>query len=325
MKLLVISRAIVEAALDVGEAIPLVDAAMRSLSLGETGQLLRRILPLRGIGAGLGDMPGSLGVNKTFGLKCVAAFPSSKAGQSSHRGAVLLFDPESGAPATLIEAGVLTAIRTAAASASATRHLARSNACVLGLLGTGEQAHWHVPALVAVRPFKRILVWGRDNEKAKSFARAVYAKHGISCVAVAAPDQAAEADVVCTLTSAEEPVLRGDWLSAGAHVNLVGSSSEMPCEADGQCVARSRYFVDWEESARAQASEFRRAVKAGIISDDHLLGEIGAVALGRIPGRRTESDITVYKSLGVIVQDLVCGWHVYQQAIARGLGHWVDL
>jgi ornithine cyclodeaminase/alanine dehydrogenase-like protein (mu-crystallin family) len=325
MTLLVLNRQDVETLLDIRSAIDLVNNAMKAVSRGETRQLLRRLLPLPGTAGVLGDMPGSLAAGGTFGLKCVAALPATTPGHPSHQGAVLLFEPGSGEPVALIEAGILTAIRTAAATASATRHLARSNARVLGLLGAGEQAHWHVPALIAVRPFERVLVWARNPERAANFARAMSALHRVACSSVRDAADAAAADVVCTLTSAPEPVLRGEWLRDGAHVNLVGSSSSGPCEADEYCVARSRYFVDWEESARAQASEFRRALDAKVITDAHLLGEIGAVALGRIAGRRTESEITLYKSLGVIAQDLVCGWHVYERALAEGVGQQVKL
>jgi ornithine cyclodeaminase/alanine dehydrogenase-like protein (mu-crystallin family) len=323
MTLLVLNRQNVEALLDVRSAIDLVDTAMKALSGGETRQLLRRLLPIPGSSGVLGDMPGALATGQTFGLKCIAAMPAATPGQPSHQGAVLLFEPGTGEPVAFIEAGTLTAIRTAAATASATRYLARSNARVLGLLGAGEQAQWHVPALLAVRPFERIVVWARNPERAASFARAMSARHRVECVPVRDGADAAAADVVCTLTSARDPVLRGEWLREGAHVNLVGSSSSVPCEADESCVARSRYFVDWEESARAQASEFRRALEARVVSETHLLGEIGAVALGKVAGRRSDSEITLYKSLGVIVQDLVCGWHVYERALAEGVGQQV--
>jgi ornithine cyclodeaminase len=269
-------------------------------------------------------MPGSLGTARPFGLKCVAAFPSSNPGQASHRGAVLLFDPNTGEPVAVIEAGTLTAIRTAAATACATKYLARTDARTLGLFGAGEQAQWHVPALLAVRQFEGIAVWARDRAKADSFARAMQDAHGVSCAGVERGIDAAAADVLCTLTSAADPILRGAWVRPGAHVNLVGSSSAIPCEADVDCVVRSRYFVDWEESARAQASEFLRALKVGVVKDSHLIGEIGAVASGRIPGRQSDSEITVYKSLGVIVQDLICGWHVYQRAKDEQRGCWVE-
>jgi ornithine cyclodeaminase/alanine dehydrogenase-like protein (mu-crystallin family) len=323
MTLLVLNRQDVEALLDIRSAIDLVDSAMKALSRGETRQLLRRLLPLPGTHGVLGDMPGSLAAGSTFGLKCVAALPAATPGQPSHQGAVLIFEPRTGEPVALIEAGILTAIRTAAATASASRYLARSGARVLGLLGAGEQAHWHVPALLAVRRFERILVWSRNPERAAGFAHTTSTLYRAECVPVRDAADAAAADVVCTLTSASQPVLRGEWLREGAHVNLVGSSSIVPCEADEACVAKSRYFVDWEESARAQASEFRRALDAKVITEAHLLGEIGAVALGRIAGRRGESEITLYKSLGVIVQDLICGWHVYERALAEGVGQQV--
>jgi ornithine cyclodeaminase/alanine dehydrogenase-like protein (mu-crystallin family) len=324
MKLLVIDRDDVEALLDVRTATSIVDAAMRALSRGETRHLVRRIMPLPGSDGGLGDMPGSLGPGKPFGLKCIAGFPSPRPGQASHRGMVLLFAAESGEPVAVIEAGSLTAIRTAAATASATRYLARTDARSLGLFGTGEQARWHVPALLAARPFETITVWSRDPARAAHFARTVRQTYEVNCSAAQNAAQAAAADVLCTLTSASTPILEGEWLQPGAHVNLVGSSSASPRETDDSCVARARYFVDWEESARAQASEFLHALRSGVISEEHLLGEIGAVANGTIAGRRSHDDITLYKSLGVIVQDLACGWHVYESAKAAKRGTLVD-
>jgi ornithine cyclodeaminase/alanine dehydrogenase-like protein (mu-crystallin family) len=320
VKVLVLSRLDIETLLDLHTAIELVEKAMRALSSGETRQILRHIMSLPGSAGALGAMLGSLGAGQPFGLKCIAAFSSSGPGQSSHRGAVLLFDPSSGEPVSVIEAGTLTAIRTAAATAVATKYLARPSARTLGVLGAGEQARWHVPALLAVRRFDEAVVWARSPEKLTEFTQSIERDHGIRCTAAKSAEIAASADVVCTLTSSSEPILKGAWLRPGTHVNLVGSSTAKPCEVDEECVARSRYFVDWEESARAQASEFLRALRAGVIKESHLRGEIGAVANGTLEGRRAELDITLYKSLGVIVQDLVCGWHVYQGAKQQGMG-----
>jgi ornithine cyclodeaminase len=311
--------------LGVGEAMSLVEKAMRALSAGETRQLLRRILPVPGGPGMVGDMLGSLGAGSAFGMKCVSVFPSELTGRPSHRGVVLLFEPSSGEPVAVIEAGLLTAIRTAAASAFATRLLARPDARTLGILGAGEQAARHIPALLGVRRFDRVRIWARNPSRARELLHDVERPTGVSFDVVESPREAAACDVVCTLTSAPEPVLEGAWVRPGAHVNLVGSSHAAACEADAALVAAARYFVDSEESARAQAAEFLRARAAGAVSDEHLLGEIGAVANQALPGRSSESDITVYKSLGHIVQDLACGWYLYQQSRRLGFGTPIEL
>jgi len=326
MRLLVIGRRDVEQHLGLNQAIALVEAAMRALSRGGSRLLPRRILALPGSVGLMGDMPGSLGAGAAFGVKCISVFPSAQTGRPSHRGAVLMFEPAIGEPVAMIEAGALTAVRTAAATAFATRCLARRNARSLGIFGAGEQARWHIPALLAVRDFQRIAIWARRPEASHALAEAIQASVAstVQVEVVLEPAAAAAADVICTLTAAPEPILRGAWIRPGTHVNLVGSSSAASCEVDEELVARARYFVDWEESARQQAAEFIRARASGAVGEAHLLGEIGAVANGAVPGRVADSDITVYKSLGVIVQDLACGWYLYEQGRAQGFGTMVE-
>jgi ornithine cyclodeaminase len=324
MQLLVISRREVEQHLGLNKAIELVEASMRALSSGESRLLPRRILALPGSAGLMGDMPGALGAGAAFGMKCIAVFPSAPTGRPSHRGAVLIFEPGTGEPVALIEAGALTAVRTAAATAFATRCLARPDIRTLGIFGAGEQARWHIPALLAVRDFQRVTIWARRPEAAQTLAAAIQASASVTVEVTADPAAAANSDVICTLTAAPEPILCGAWLRPGTHVNLVGSSTAATCEADEELVARCRYFVDSEESARLQAAEFLRARASGAVGEAHLLGEIGAVANGAIAGRLGDSDITVYKSLGVIVQDLACGWYLYQQGKAQGFGATVE-
>jgi ornithine cyclodeaminase len=325
VNLIAIGSRDIAAHLGVDESIALVEKAMRALSGGETRQLLRRIMPVPGGPGMVGDMLGSLGASSAFGLKCVSVFPGELTGRPSHRGAVLLFEPSIGEPVALIEAGLLTAVRTAAASAFATRLLARDDARTLGILGAGEQAARHIPALLRVRPFEQVRIWSRNPQRARGLIGEIALPAGVALDVVGSPREAAAADVICTLTSASEPVLEGAWVRPGTHVNLVGSSHAGACEADEALVASARYFVDSEESARAQAAEFLRARAAGAVSDGHMLGEIGAVANGALPGRLSDRDITVYKSLGSIVQDLACGWYLYEQSRRLGFGTPIEL
>ncbi len=292
--------------------LPIVREAMIAFSKGETLQLLRSILPL-GEGRMFGVMPGGMGSGKCFGAKLISVYPENFAkGVQSHQGVVVLFDPETGAPVCMVHAGEITAIRTAAASAVATDALARKDAKRMALLGYGEQAGTHARAISRVRTLEEIVVWGRSGEKARAFAVAMSAELGVKVRAVeTVKDAVAEADVVCTLTSAAEPILLGEWVRAGTHVNAVGSSFAGPAEVDNELVRRSRFFVDSREGVMAQGAEFLRAKAAGVVGDEHILGEIGQVLAGDVVGRTSAEEITVYKSLGHVVQDLACGWWLW--------------
>ncbi|MCJ2180953.1 ornithine cyclodeaminase family protein [Novosphingobium album (ex Hu et al. 2023)] len=300
----------VRAHLDYPTCIGLMRQAMIRLSLGETRQLPRQILRLdNGM---LGVMPGAIGPADAFGLKVVSVYPGNFAkGLPSHQGMIMLFEPEHGVPIALVDAGEVTRIRTASASAAATDALARQDARVLAVLGYGEQAEAHIAAIRQVRPIERVLVWGRNAAKCTRFAGHV-GMTGIACEVAATPaEAAASADIICTVTGASEPVLSGADVRPGTHVNLVGSSHAGPAEADNALVAGSRYFVDSREAVLAQGAEYLRARDAGLIDETHILGEIGEVFGGSVPGRTNPADVTIYKSLGQIIQDLASAWHVY--------------
>jgi ornithine cyclodeaminase/alanine dehydrogenase-like protein (mu-crystallin family) len=294
--------------------IPIVREAMIAFSKGETKQLLRAILPL-GEGRLFGSMPGGMGARNVFGAKLISVFPENFAkGIQSHQGVVVLFDGESGAPVCIAHAGEITAIRTAAASGVATDALARKDARRLALLGYGEQAHTHAKAISKVRELEAITVWGRSAERADAFAKKVEAELGIP-VAPAPTVRACvvDADIVCTVSAAKEPILEGSWLRAGTHVNIVGSSYAGPVEVDNELVVRARLIADSREGVLAQGAEFLRAKEAGLIGDDHIAAEIGQVLAGDIEGRQNDEQITAYKSLGHIVQDLASAWALYSR------------
>jgi ornithine cyclodeaminase len=299
--------------------IPIVRDAMIAFSKGKTKQLLRSILPLSE-GRIFGVMPGALGTNAPFGAKLISVFQDNFArGIQSHQGLVLLFDPESGAPVCVLHAGEITAIRTAAASAVATDALARKDACRLALLGYGEQAETHARAIGKVRNLESIVVWGRSADRARAFAdrmntdRIKEELRAPVTPAATVQQAVAEADIICTVTSASEPILKGAWVRPGTHVNVVGSGYAGPAEVDNDLVVRSRFIADNREGVLQQGAEFLRAKQAGLIGDDHIVAEIGQVLAGEIEGRRSDEEITVYKSLGHIVQDLASAWALYSQ------------
>jgi ornithine cyclodeaminase/alanine dehydrogenase-like protein (mu-crystallin family) len=294
--------------------IPLVRDAMIAFSAGETKQLLRSIIPLAD-GHLFGIMPGALGATKPFGAKLISIFPENAAqGKQSHQGLIVLFEPDTGTPVCVVHAGEVTAIRTAAASAVATDALARKDATHLAILGTGEQAATHARAISKVRPLESIAVWGRSQNSARAFATKMQAELGIPVTAIATVQQAvANADIVCTVSAASEPILKSEWVQPGQHINAVGSSHAGPAEIDNALVARARYFADSREGVLQQGAEFLRAKQAGLVDDTHIVAEIGQVLAGTAEGRRSPEEITIYKSLGHIVQDLASAWWLYSQ------------
>jgi ornithine cyclodeaminase len=246
----------------------------------------------------------------------ISVFPGNfSLGRQSHQGLIILFENETGAPVCVVDAGEITAIRTAAASAVATDALARKDARRLAILGYGEQATTHARAIRKVRNLESISIWGRSPERAHAFAERMQEELTLP-VATARDVKTAvsEADIICTVTSATEPILKGAWVRPGTHVNLVGSGFAGPVEVDNDLVVRSRFIADSREGVLAQGAEFLRAKAAGLVGDDHIIAEIGQVLAGEIEGRRSAEEITVYKSLGHVVQDLSTAWALYAQA-----------
>ena len=299
--------------------IPIVREAMIALSKGETIQLLRSIITLSP-GRLYGTMTGAMGREGAFGSKLISVFSENFAkGVQSHQGVVVLFDPDSGAPVCVLHAGEITAIRTAAASAVATDALARPEARRMAILGYGEQAGTHARAISKVRQLEQITVWGRSPERAQAFCERMRAELGLPVTPCASARGAvAGADIICTVSGAAQPILEGAWVAPGTHVNLVGSSRAGPVEVDDALVVRSRYFVDSRDGVLAQGAEFLDAKARGLIGDDHIVGEIGEVLAGMVEGRRAGDEVTAYKSLGHIVQDLASGWALYKGLDEQG-------
>lgn len=308
----------VEALLDYDGCIEAVREAMKALSASTEPQPLRTIQTL-GPGKMFGLMPGALPGGGRFGAKLVSVFADPQAaGRAAHRGVVVLFEDEGGEVLAVADAGTITHIRTGCASAVATDALARTDARTLAVFGTGAQAESHILAVSRVRPFERIILWGRSQARAEALAAELSPKVGVSIEATTDGKAAAEAaDVICTVSGADKPILFGNWVRPGTHVNVVGSSYLGPVEVDIDLVAASRYIADYRPSALAAASELAEAKAAGRVDDSHVVGEIGEVLLGRIEGRQSADQITLYKSLGHVVQDLAAVTYVYARAAER--------
>lgn len=306
------------ALLDYDGCIAAVREAMKNFTGEAPQQPLRAIVPI-GPSKLFGVMPGVLPVRETFGAKMVSVFEDpSRPGRSAHEGVVVVFDRETGLVKCIADGHAITSVRTAAASAVATDALARKDAKRLAMFGCGEQAQAHVHAISRVRKLEEVLVWGRSQDVAAAFASRLKAETGLQTRAVGdAREAAGAADIICTVTTSSTPVLLGQWVRPGTHVNAVGSSHAGPVEVDSDLVLASRYVADSRNSALAAAAEFLNAKAAGLIGDDHIVAEIGEVLLGRVPGRTSEEQITFYKSLGHIVQDLAAADYVHARAQAR--------
>lgn len=275
----------------------------------------------------LGMMPGYLAEPEAIGLKVVTVFPDNHGTPyDSHQGVVVLFEAEHGRPLSIQDASEITAIRTAAVSGLATRLLARQDAGDLAILGSGVQATTHLEAMRLVRDLRRVRVFSPTVANREAFAARESARHGLEVEAVASAREAVEgADIVCTTTSSREPVLLGEWLADGAHVNAVGSSIRTARELDSAAVARARVFVDRRESTLNESGDYLTAVEEGAIDDTHLVGELGELLLGRLEGRRTADEVTLFVSLGLAVEDLAAAHFVHARAEERGLGVTVEL
>jgi ornithine cyclodeaminase len=275
----------------------------------------------------LAAMPAYSDTLKAMGVKVISVFPGNLGTDyDSHQGAVLLFEGEHGSLKAIVDASEVTAIRTAAVSGVATRLLARPDASDLAILGSGVQARTHLEAMLMVRSLRRIRVWSRTPEHAQAFAERESKRHGVEVEAMSsARGTVKDADIVCTTTSSREPVLKGDWLAPGAHVNAVGASVKTARELDTAAVKKASLFVDRRESALNEAGDFLLPRAERVIGDDHIRGEIGEVLLDRVPGRTSPKEITLFKSLGLAVEDLAAVQLIYQKATEFNVGLWVEL
>jgi ornithine cyclodeaminase/alanine dehydrogenase-like protein (mu-crystallin family) len=316
MSVLVLNQQEVEQLLDMEGCIEAMEAALASLARGEVQVPLRFILsPQDGAGL-LGLMPAHRGGGSPlYSLKTVAVFPENpKRGLDAHQGTVTLFDGETGEVRALMNASAITAIRTAAVSAVATRLLAREDSRELGILGAGVQARTHVEAMRLVRDFERVRIYSPTAEHARALAEQESAE------AVSSPEEAVRgADVVVTATNATEPVLRLEWLKEDAHVNAIGGRPPRMTELDPETIAAAAFYVDRRESAENEAGDYRRALEEGAIGADHIRGEIGDVVIGSVAGR-AGAELTIFRSLGLAVEDLAAAEYVVQRARETGVG-----
>ena len=331
MHVLILSHRDVHAALPPEACAEAMAAVLAEHARGATYLPLRSVIKPPGAAGFMGLMPGWRGrqpdQDAAFALKAICIMPGNPArGLDAHQGLVTLFDGETGVPTAILDASAVTAIRTAAVTAVATGLLAREDARTLAIIGAGVQARSHLRALANVRDFEQVRVYAPTGAHVQALVEETSLDRGELAAATSAEEAVRGADVVVAVTNSREPVLQHGWLAPGAHVNAVGASTLQTRELDSATVAASALFCDSRESLRNEAGEFARAVAEGAIpGEEHIRAELGEVLAGMAPGRRDDGELTLFRSLGVAIEDLAAAERAVTTARERGIGTEVDL
>ncbi len=325
MKILILDSAQIRELLPMADCIELMSDALSALARDEVHQPLRTIIRPPNARGLLGLMSAYRGGEQgAFGLKAICVFPENPSqGKDAHQGAVMLFSGETGELLALMNASAITAIRTAAVSAVATRLLAREDAHDLAIIGAGVQARTHLAALACVRSLKRVRVAARNAEHAQRLVEEMQPNIAFPIEAVQTNEEAVRgADLVVAATSSLEPVIKKEWISPGAHINAIGTHSPSSREIDSATMAAARIFVDRRESALNESGDYLLAAKEGVIGPENIVGEIGELLVGTKSGRTSATEITLFKSLGLAIEDVACADYLYRKA--QNAGCWVD-
>jgi ornithine cyclodeaminase len=326
----VLDRHDVAALLPMSECVEVMAAALATLARGDAILPLRQMIRLPQSPNIFALMPAYLGSPKAVGVKAISVFPGNHGTSiDPHQGAVLLFEAERGRLIAILDATTVTAIRTAAVSAVATRLLAREDAEELAILGSGVQGHMHLEAISQVRPVRNVRIWSRTTEHARALASWGADRFDLHTEVARSPEHAVRgAAIICTTTATSDPILQGDWLSPGAHINAVGACIPTTRELDSEAVARARIYVDRKESALSEPGDLLVPLREGAITPQHILAEVGELLLpggAERLGRQSPDDVTLFKSLGLAIEDLAAAHYVYTRAAETGTGHWLEL
>lgn len=323
MEVLILNHREVRDLLPMDACIAVLEETFVTLANGDAVQPLRWPMFLSDRSGLLGMMPGYVGGNiNMMGIKTVSVMPDNHGTEyDSHQGTIMLFEKTHGVLLAIVDATEVTAIRTGAASGVATKLLARQNATDLAIIGSGVQARSHLTAMLAVRDIQRVRVYSPNAARLAAYADWAMRRHGIA-VELSADVQSAvhNADIICTTTSSATPILMGDWLTDGVHINAVGSSIKNARELDTAAVVKSALFVDWRESTINEAGDFLYPQQEGAIDATHIRAELGELLCGTAQGRTSDTQITLFKSLGLAVEDIAAAHHVYQKAISQRVG-----
>ena len=319
---LLMSEQDVRSVLSMDDLIGAMEAALVQFAQGGVQQPLRTVLQVGPQHAFFGVMPATISEPAAMGTKLVTVFGSNAAiGLPSHLATILLMDPHTGALLAVMDGRYITEARTAAVSAVSAKLLAREDAGVLAMLGSGVQARSHLEALSRVRALREVRVWSPSEERRRRFA-AEMQPHVPSPIRAAATahDAVSGADLIALVTASREPVVRSDWIADGAHICAVGACRPDQREMDTALVTRGRVYVDSMSGALAEAGDIVLPIREGAFDASKIAGEIGHVAAGRTPARTSPSEVTIFKSLGMAVEDVAAALLCYDRAVARGIG-----
>jgi ornithine cyclodeaminase len=323
MNLLILNETEVEELLPMSECISLMEEAFISLARGEAHQPLRTIFRPP-------EVKGVMAMMPTFrerpspllGLKAICVFPGNAAiGKDAHQGGVMLFDGATGELLAVVNASAITAIRTAAVSGLATRLLTQADAGDLAIIGAGVQARPHLIAMNCVRQLRRVRIASRNFENARRLANEMQPQVSTLIEPLETVEAAVRgADIIVTATTSREPVLLREWISPGAHINAIGTFSPRAREVDTATMVAASLFVDRRESALNEAGDYLIPASEGVIGPEHIRADLGEVLTGIHPGRTSPEEITIFKSLGLAIEDLAAAAHVYQKAKETNAG-----
>ena len=298
--------------LDMKACVDLMEDVFRQVEQQKCTQYLRTAIELPNHNI-LGVMPGYF-ESGYFGAKILSVYPmNGREGYPSHQGQILLFEKEHGQIKAVVDAMTVTRIRTGAASAAASRVLARPDASHLALLGSGEQADSHLEAMLLSFPIKTVTVWSPSRKHAEQFAEKSSRKYGVDVIVCEdAASAVRDADIICTLTPSKTPILEGAWVKPGAHINAVGACSPQSREIDSELAEKARFYGDNRESVMKESGDFLIPLMEGKFEESHFLGTVGQILTGDIKGRTSEDEITIFESLGMAVEDLACAEYLYE-------------
>ncbi len=325
--MLLLSETQVQSLIDIDDLIATLEQAHIQYSTGKAVMPVRLVVPLPKIQGRITSMPGYLNNDRALGMKVVTYFQNNpKRGLPAILATIMLFSAETGKMIAVMDGSYITAIRTACASAMATKALANPQTPVLGILGAGVQARAHIQALARVRKLEKIFLYSRSGSSAETIKGEMAPQIDAALEVAASAEQTARAaDLLVTVTTANEPILKQDWLKAGVHINAVGSHRPDSREIDGATVARARVVVDSREAIMAECGDILLAVKEGAITAADVHGEIGEILAGTKTGRQSQNELTLYKSVGIAIQDVATANLVYQKALKQGVGTNVEM
>lgn len=320
--MLLLTEADVRILLPMQDLIDAMESALAAYSTGRVQQPVRTVMEVGASRSFFGLMPAFVPDSRALGTKLVTVFAgNAAAGLPTHLATIILFDSETGALRAIIDGRYITEARTAAVSAVSAKLLARQDASTLAIIGSGVQAHSHLEALSLVRPLKEVRVWSPTPEHRQRFA--ADARALTAAAVMPAPDArtaVAGADLIVLVTASREPVVQSEWVADGAHICAVGACRPDQREMSTDLVTRARLFVDSRRGALSEAGDIIIPMKEGAFEDGHIAGELGELVAGRVGGRLKPSDVTIFKSLGMAVEDVTAAHVALERAAARGLG-----